>query len=93
MELDDQGEFARLVDAARAGLAQLGVGKGDRVAVIANNRVEWAAAAYGTYGLGGAFVPMYKEQQPKEWKFILNDSESKVVFCAGANAGLQGGLL
>jgi long-chain acyl-CoA synthetase len=75
-------EFGRVVDLTRAGLAQLGVGKGDRVAIIANNRVEWAAAAYATYGLGGAFVPMYEAQQSKEWKFILNDSETKVCFCS-----------
>ena len=74
------GDFARIVDQARAGLAQVGVTKGDRVAVIANNRVEWAASAYGTYGLGGAFVPMYEAQQAKEWKFILNDSNAKVAF-------------
>jgi long-chain acyl-CoA synthetase len=74
------GDFGRIVDQARAGLAQLGLSKGDRAAVISNNRVEWAASAYATYGIGGAFVPMYEAQQPKEWKFILNDSSAKVVF-------------
>jgi long-chain acyl-CoA synthetase len=35
-------EFARQVDALRAGLAGLGVGKGDRVAIISGNSVPWA---------------------------------------------------
>src|SRR5688572_67278 len=61
-------QFGEMVDKCRAGLALLGVKKGDRVAVISNNRVEWAAAAYATYGLGAAYVPMYEAQQPKEWK-------------------------
>ena len=40
------GEFHGLVDRFRGGLASLGVGKGDRVAIIADNRIEWAVAAY-----------------------------------------------
>src|SRR5829696_5496045 len=39
-------EFGKLVDAFRAGLASLGVGPGDRVAVISNNRLEWAVGAH-----------------------------------------------
>lgn len=75
-------EFGRQVDQCRAGLAALGVGKGDRVAVISNNRVEWATAAYATYGLGASYVPMYEAQQDKEWKFILNDCGARVVIGA-----------
>jgi long-chain acyl-CoA synthetase len=75
-------EFRDLVDAARGGLAKLGVGAGDRVALIADNRVEWATLAYATYGLGAAFVPMYESQLKEEWRFILNDCGAKVVFVA-----------
>ena len=75
-------EFAERSDAARAGLAELGVGPGDRVAIITNNRVEWAIAAYATYGRGAAFVPMYEAQLDKDWKHILHDCEAKVVVCA-----------
>jgi len=76
------GDFGRLVDRCRAGLRQLGVGPGDRVAVISNNRVEWAVGAYATYGLGGVYVPMYEAQQPKEWKYILHDCGARVAFAA-----------
>ena len=74
------GEFGKQVDHARGGLAGLGVEAGDRVAVISDNRVEWAIGAYATYGLGAAWVPMYEAQLAKEWKFILGNSGSKVVF-------------
>jgi len=72
-------EFGKLVDEARAGLALLGVKKGDRVAMVADNRVEWAVVAFATYGLGACFVPMYEAQKPEEWEFILKDSGARVV--------------
>jgi len=58
-------EFAQLVDAFRGGLASLGVGRGDVVAIIADNRVEWAVACYATYGLAASYVPMYQAQLAK----------------------------
>lgn len=75
-------EFGEKVDALRGALVELGVRKGDRVAIIANNRPEWAIAAYASYGLGAAFVPMYENQLDKDWKFILDDCAAKVVFVA-----------
>ncbi len=76
------GEFGAKVDALRGGLAGLGVRKGDRVAIIANNRPEWAIAAYAAYGLGAQFVPMYESQLTKDWKYILGDCKAKVLFVA-----------
>src|SRR5512140_2114239 len=75
-------QFGALVDQVRGGLAGRGVGKGDRVACIADNCIEWAAAAYATYGLEASFVPMYQSQRPSEWEFILGDCGAKVVFVA-----------
>jgi long-chain acyl-CoA synthetase len=75
-------EFAVLVDAARAGLARLGVGHGDRVAVISNNRLEWAVCAYATYTRGAVYVPMYEAQLDKDWQYILADAGAKVCFVA-----------
>jgi long-chain acyl-CoA synthetase len=75
-------EFGELVNAFRGGLASLGVGRGDVVAIIADNRVEWAVACYATYGLGASFVPMYQAQLAKEWQFILADCGAKVAIGA-----------
>ena len=72
-------EFGEMVDDFRSGLASLGVGPGDRVAIVANNCVEWAVAAYATYGLRAAFVPMYEAQSHDEWIFILKDCAARVV--------------
>jgi long-chain acyl-CoA synthetase len=78
------GEFGQKVDAARGGLAALGVQKGDLVSIIANNRFEWAVMAYATYGLGAAFVPMYESQLDKDWKYILDDCGAKALVVANA---------
>jgi long-chain acyl-CoA synthetase len=75
-------EVAEHVNAFRAALAALGVGRGDRVALISDNRLEWAVAVHSTLSLGAAYVPMYESQTRDDWTFILRDSGAKVVFGA-----------
>lgn len=75
-------EFAKIVSDLAAGLAELGVARGDRVAIISNNSVEWAAIAYATYALGAALVPMYESQRDADWSFIVRDSGAKVLFAS-----------
>lgn len=75
-------DFGKTTDAFRAGLAELGLKRGDRVAIIANNRPEWAVAAYACFGLGVAFVPMYEAQLAKDWEFIIKDCEAKALIVA-----------
>lgn len=82
-------EAARRVANLRGGLASLGVGPGDRVGIIANNRVEWAVAAYATYGRGAWFVPMYEAELPKIWKYIIGDSGIKVLFVSTEDIAAQ----
>lgn len=78
------GEIAKQVDDFRAGLASIGVSRGDRVAIICNNSPEWAVGAYATYGLGAQYVPMYEAQLVKEWDYILRDSGTRVLLVANA---------
>jgi long-chain acyl-CoA synthetase len=75
-------EMGKLVDDLRGGLASLGIGKGDRICVISNNRVEWAVIAYASMGLGASIVAMYEAQHPKEWAFIANDCGAVAVVAA-----------
>ncbi len=74
------GAFKEKVDNLRGGLSGLGVKAGDRVAVISNNRAEWAIGAYATYTLGAAYVPMYESQHDSEWAYILNDCGAEICF-------------
>ncbi len=73
-------ELASMVRDLAAGLAALGVARGDRVAIISGNSLEWAAIAYATYRLGAALVPMYESQRESDWRFIVRDSGAKVLF-------------
>ena len=72
-------EFGAFVTTFRNGLHLLGIRHGDRVGIISNNSVEWAAAAYACYSLGAVFVPMYETQPEKEWEFILLDCGAKAL--------------
>src|SRR6266404_4495092 len=80
-------QFAATVDHLRGGLAALGVSPGDTVGIIAKNSVEWAAAAFATYGRRAAFVPMYESQGPEDWAFIARDAGIKVLFVATPEIG------
>lgn len=76
------GEFEARVHESRGGFAAIGVGAGDRVGIIANNRPEWAIGAYAAYGRKAAFVPMYESTLPKEWSYVLKDCGAKAVIVA-----------
>jgi long-chain acyl-CoA synthetase len=83
------GEVGDRIDALRAALHQLGIGAGDAVGIIANNRVEWAVAAFAAFGLGARFIPMYEKELPRIWKHIIQDGGVKVLFAANENILLQ----
>ncbi len=57
-----------------------GIAKGDRVAILANNRVEWLIADFGILYAGCVVVPMYATTADDQIAFILADSEAKLVF-------------
>lgn len=80
-------QFSKEVQLFRNVLLKYGVKKNDKVAVISNNRLEWAIAMYGAMSLGAQWVPMYEAQLEKDWKFILNDCEADLLLVA--NEALQ----
>lgn len=70
-------EFDVMMRKLRATLKKAGMQKGDRIAIIANNSVEFALTVYASYGLGGVCVPMYEVQKIQDWEFIFGDSKPK----------------
>jgi long-chain acyl-CoA synthetase len=73
-------QVAKRVNDLRAGLAAEGIVKGDAVGLIANNRTEWAVAAFATFGLGARFIPMYEAELANTWRYIIGDSGMKALF-------------
>ncbi|NKI15877.1 long-chain-fatty-acid--CoA ligase [Spongiibacter sp. KMU-166] len=61
-------------------LAKSGIGPGDRVAVLTFNRIEQFVILYATMKLGAVYVPVNYRLAPAEFKYILNQSESKAIF-------------
>ncbi|USZ68347.1 long-chain fatty acid--CoA ligase [Halorussus salilacus] len=66
------GQFA-------AGLADRGVGAGDRVAVYLPNLPQFVTAFHGTLRAGGVVVPMNPQYKAREIRHLLADSEAEVV--------------
>ncbi len=62
------------------GLLAMGLKKGNKIATISNNRPEWNFIDMGMSMIGVVHVPLYTSLNAKEYKFILEHSESKYVF-------------
>ena len=73
------GEFGELATSVGKQLRDVGVEAGDRVAMILNNSVEWAAISYGANAIGAAYTAMYTHQHVSEWAFILGDSTPSLI--------------
>lgn len=61
-------------------LQSLGVSKGSNVALLSNNSPRWAMSDYGIICSGAATVSVYPTLISSQVEYILNDSQSKVVF-------------
>ncbi len=73
------GQAGKRVDHLRGGLVQKGIGPGDVVGFIGNNRPEWAITAFAAYGAGARFVPMYEAELESTWAYIIKDSGIKLL--------------
>src|SRR5580704_11928572 len=56
-----------------------GLGKGDRVAILSENRWEWAVTDFATLAIGGVDVPLYPTLTPEQIGYMLRDSGAKAV--------------
>lgn len=67
-----------------AGFFDLGIRKGDRIAVLSESRPEWTITDLATVGLGGALVPIYPTLTPDHVEHILTDSGARVCVVSDA---------
>jgi long-chain acyl-CoA synthetase len=70
--------YRGVVGVARA-LESWGVRKGDRVAILSENRPEWMIADFAALALGAVTVPIYSTQTTEQTSFVLNDSGARVI--------------
>ncbi len=61
------------------GLLEFGISQGDRVALLSENRPEWAFSDLAILAIGAVNVPIYATNTPKQVEYIVNDSASRVL--------------
>jgi long-chain acyl-CoA synthetase len=88
----DWGELARRTNGVGAWLAAAGVGRGDRVVVISDNRPEVAEVAYALAQLAAVMVPLSPIVAPAEAAGVWADAEAKLALVAPGLEALVAGL-
>ncbi len=77
-------EVERRVAHLAAGLRSVGIQRGDRVAILSENRPEWAIADYACLFLGATVVPVYTTLPPAQISYILRDAGVRLLFVSTA---------
>jgi long-chain acyl-CoA synthetase len=77
-------ELESRVAALAAGLDAAGIGAGDRVAILSENRPEWTVTDYAVLGLGGMDVPLYPTLPAGQLAYILKDCGAAALFVSTA---------
>jgi long-chain acyl-CoA synthetase len=82
-------EFEALVRHLSAGLRELGLRPGDKVVIFSENRPEWVMTDFAVLCAGGITVPIYTSLMPESVKYIINDSDAKIVVCSNRELWLK----
>jgi long-chain acyl-CoA synthetase len=73
-------EFCRNVCGTARALQKWGIAKGDRVAILSENRPEWAFADFAALLTGAITVPLYSTLTEQQAAYILRDSGARLAF-------------
>ncbi len=72
-------EVGEIVAKLSLGLIDLGVEKGDKVAILSNTRAEWTYFDFAALTAGATVVPIYQTNSAEECQYVLENSDAKVV--------------
>ncbi|MBD0735106.1 acyl-CoA synthetase [Streptomyces sp. CBMA29] len=72
-------ELHERVNQAAAGLAGLGIGRGDVVGLLLSNRPEFLELVYAVNRLGALFMPLNYRLSEEEWQYILGHAEATAI--------------
>ncbi len=75
-------EFVSTVRSLGLGLLSLGIRKGDRVAVLSENRPEWTAFDHAILNVGAVNVPIYPTLLTDQIRFILENSQARALIAS-----------
>ena len=74
----DGASFREQISECAAGLYELGVCHGDRVALHAENSTEWLVVDHALLRIGAVTVPIYTTQMPDQVRYILDNAGARV---------------
>src|SRR6476659_8434881 len=77
-------EVGEIVRQLAQGLIELGIEKGDKVAILANTRPEWTYFDFAALTAGATVVPIYQTNSPDECQYVLENSDAKAVIVEDA---------
>ena len=78
-----QQKFEPAREAIDRALTELGVGRGDRVALMAENGPHWPAVDFATLCTGAVLVPIYPTLTSDQAAYVVNDCGAELVFVQG----------
>lgn len=73
-------EYREQINACAAGLVQHGIQRGDRVAILAENRLEWLVADMAILSIGAVNVPLHAPLSAEQVRFQLDDAGVRFIF-------------
>jgi len=75
-------EFANRVKHIALGLKDLGHEPGDKLIILSDSCPDWVMTDLADICLGGITVPIYTSLVPEQIKYIIDNSDAKIVVCA-----------
>jgi long-subunit acyl-CoA synthetase (AMP-forming) len=75
------GELLERVDALAGGLAALGLGRGDTLALLIGNRPEFHLCDLAAMMLGATPFSIYSTYTPDQIRYLVDDSQARVLIC------------
>jgi long-chain acyl-CoA synthetase len=86
-------EFASRVRHLSLGLRNLDFNPGDKIVLLSENRPEWVVTDIAAQCRGGIVVPIYTSLIPEQIKYIINDSDAKIVVTSDTELGNKVGAI
>ena len=78
-------EYIDYCNSVSYALLSMGIKKGDKVAIISNNRPEWNFTDFGISQTGAVSVPIYPTLSVEDYAYILGHAEPKLIFVSDKN--------
>jgi long-chain acyl-CoA synthetase len=72
-------EVGEIVRKLSLGLMDLGIEKGDKVAILSNTRPEWTYFDFAALSAGATVVPIYQTNSAEECQYVLENSDAVAV--------------